>query len=71
MLCLESTKAAADIYSPVEGKIIDINTQLNNEPHLVNSHAESDGWIYKIQLNSADTLENLLSKETYLRFLNT
>jgi glycine cleavage system H protein len=67
---LESTKAAADIYSPLDGKIVEVNGQLKQQPGLINSHAESDGWIYKMQLENNAGLEKLLPKDIYEHFLS-
>lgn len=47
---LESTKAAADVYSPASGKIIAVNMALLDHPELVNTAAESDGWLFKLEL---------------------
>lgn len=63
---LESTKAAADIYSPVAGEIIEINQKLGDFIHHINSSAESDGWLFKIKLSDPAETEKLLSKEDYL-----
>lgn len=62
---LESTKAAADVYSPVSGKIIEVNTLLGNASELVNNFPEKDGWLFKISLSDAAELEVLLDKEAY------
>ena len=47
---LESTKAAADVYSPVSGNIVEVNTLLTNASELVNNFPEKDGWLYKLSL---------------------
>jgi Glycine cleavage system H protein (lipoate-binding) len=48
---LESTKAAADVYSPASGKVIAINELLRETPSLINRAAESSGWLYKLELS--------------------
>jgi glycine cleavage system H protein len=48
---LESTKAAADVYSPASGKVIAINELLRETPSLINRAAESNGWLYKLELS--------------------
>lgn len=45
---LESTKAAADVYSPASGKVIAVNEQVKINPSLINKAAESSGWLYKM-----------------------
>lgn len=63
---LESVKAAADIYSPVSGKVTEINSNLESEPDLVNKSPYDEGWLVKIQLSEPDTLpDDLLSEEEY------
>ena len=54
---LESTKAAADIYSPVSGEIIEINQKLVDFIHHINSSAEAEGWLFKIRLIDNNEIE--------------
>src|ERR1700749_3546105 len=49
---VESVKTASDIYSPVSGEILEINKTVVDNPALVNSKPDSDGWFYKIKLSS-------------------
>lgn len=67
---LESTKSAVDIYSPVSGKIIEINTRLLETPQLINQDPEKQGWICKIQLSNLSELKSLLSLSSYKEFAN-
>ncbi len=67
---LESTKAAADIYSPVTGEIVEINQKLGDFIHEVNSSAESSGWLFKIKLSDHTEIEALLNKEDYLSLIH-
>lgn len=62
---LESTKAAADVYSPVSGTILEVNTALNSDSQLVNSSPEQQGWLFKIKLSNVAELEELLAEEAY------
>jgi glycine cleavage system H protein len=64
---LESTKAAADIYSPVSGEIIAINQKLIDFIHHINSSAESEGWLFKLKLQNPSEVDTLLSREDYLK----
>lgn len=59
---LESTKAAVDIYSPVSGEILEINSQLTQSPQLINQSPENEGWIFKIRLSNREELETLLDR---------
>jgi len=61
----ESVKAASDIYAPVTGKVIEINEDLEDSPELVNSDAFGDGWLFKVKMEDAGELENLLDAEGY------
>lgn len=62
---LESTKAAADVYSPVSGKIIDVNATLSTESQLVNKSPEKEGWLFKIELTQPEELQDLMVESEY------
>lgn len=68
---LESTKAAADIYSPVSGVIVEINQALGLESEKINVAPETEGWLYKIRLTNLDERDTLLSLDEYLRLTNS
>lgn len=57
---LESTKAAADVYAPVSGLIIEVNELLNSASDLVNKSPEKEGWLFKIKLSIPDEMDHLL-----------
>ena len=71
VVILESTKAAADIYSPVSGKIIAINTKVKEVPDLLNQYPESEGWIYKIAISDPHQLTNLMSQQDYEKLVQS
>lgn len=60
---LESTKAAADVYAPVTGVIMEVNQALTTAPELINQAPEQEGWIFKIQISQAKELDELLPQE--------
>lgn len=62
---LESTKAAADIYSPVSGEIIAVNEGLKQASEKINQSAEGEGWIFKIKLSNSAELQNLMDLNRY------
>lgn len=62
---VESVKAASDVYAPVSGEITEVNEALTGDPSMVNSAAESDGWLFKMTLNNPGELESLLDKAGY------
>ncbi len=63
---LESTKAAADVYSPVSGTILEVNNSLTQASEKVNQSPENEGWLYKIKLLNPKELDLLLDTEAYL-----
>lgn len=62
---LESTKAAADIYSPVTGTIVEVNSKLNQQPELINQSPDKEGWIYKIRLSNPSEVDLLMDQAEY------
>lgn len=66
---LESTKAAADIYSPVSGEVIAINQNLNGFTEIVNTSPEEEGWLFKIKLANVSEVESLLEHTQYLELI--
>ncbi|KAI4453129.1 glycine cleavage system h protein [Holotrichia oblita] len=64
---VESVKAASDSYIPVNGKVLEINTQLEDQPELINENAY-DAWIVAIELRDKSELETLLNAEVYEKF---
>jgi glycine cleavage system H protein len=66
---LESTKAAADIYSPVSGEIVEINQKLLDFIQDINRSAEADGWLFKIKLAQPQELDSLLTRQQYLEIV--
>lgn len=62
---LESTKAAADVYSPVSGTITEVNDKVKEDSGLVNQAAESTGWLFKMDLNDPKEIDSLLDKDAY------
>lgn len=66
---VESVKAAADVYMPVSGKVIEINDSvLPDTPELINSDPYGEGWMVKIELTDPAELDQLLDAETYTKF---
>eukprot|EP01112_Ceratiomyxa_fruticulosa_P022568 TRINITY_DN8303_c0_g1_i1.p1 TRINITY_DN8303_c0_g1~~TRINITY_DN8303_c0_g1_i1.p1 ORF type:complete len:158 (+),score=28.42 TRINITY_DN8303_c0_g1_i1:84-557(+) len=62
---VESVKAASDVYSPVSGDIVDVNSKLTDQPGLVNESPFRDGWMIKVKLNKQDELKTLLDEKAY------
>ena len=62
---VESVKAASDIYSPVSGEIIEVNSALEDEPELVNGSPYDDGWLFSVKISSGEDFRDLLDAEGY------
>ena len=62
---VESVKAASDLFSPVTGKIVEINEALDSEPSLANSDPSGNGWFFKIKLSDTDELDSLMDEASY------
>lgn len=65
VVVVESVKAASDVYAPIDGEITEVNDKLSDEPALVNSSAESDGWLFKMKVSDTSQLEGLMDKAAY------
>ena len=64
---VESVKAVSDVYAPVGGEVIEVNTLLESEPEKVNTDAYGEGWIARVRMNG-ETVE-LLDEATYTTYL--
>ena len=62
---VESVKAAADVYMPVSGKVIEVNEALADTPELVNSDPFGEAWMVKVELSDASELDALLDAAAY------
>ena len=68
---VESVKAASDVYSPVSGTVTEGNPALEDDPALVNTAPESEGWFFKLRISDASELEGLMDKGAYKAFCDT
>ena len=64
---VESVKAAADVYMPVSGKIVEVNEALRADPSLANSDPMGAGWFFKVELSDPAQIEGLLDEAAYAR----
>lgn len=62
---VESVKAASEIYSPLGGKVVEINTEVENDPSIINGSPYEDGWIFKVRFEDEADLEDLLDAVGY------
>jgi len=68
---VESVKAAADLYMPVAGEVIEVNEALRADPSLANSDPQGAGWFFRIRPSDATELANLMDQATYDAFVKT
>ena len=69
-LCvIESVKAASDIYAPIDGEVIEINNNLNDDASIVNQDPEKEGWIFKMKISDLSQYNNLMTLNEYLSSL--
>ncbi len=66
---VESVKAASDVYSPVSGTIVEVNSSLADKPETINEDAWGEGWLFVVQPSDADPLAELLSPDDYAQML--
>jgi glycine cleavage system H protein len=64
---IESVKAAADTFTPVSGKVVEVNEELEDSPQLLNE-GPFDNWIVAIEMDDPSELENLMDEEAYKIF---
>lgn len=62
---VESVKAAADVYAPLSGEVVEVNAELENAPELINSEAFEGGWLMKIKASDPAEWDTLLDPEAY------
>ncbi|MBN2642648.1 MAG: glycine cleavage system protein GcvH [Victivallales bacterium] len=66
---VESVKAASDFYAPISGKVLAINTDLEDNPELLNESAEDEAWICQLDLENANDVKDLMDEDAYAEFL--
>ena len=68
---IESVKAASDIYTPIDGEIIEVNEKLNDNGALVNEDPENTAWIFKLKISEPSQFNDLMTLSEYQEFLKT
>ncbi|XP_022194970.1 glycine cleavage system H protein, mitochondrial [Nilaparvata lugens] len=68
---LESVKAASELYSPISGKVVEKNVKVEESPALINKSCYEEGWLFKVEIDKKDELEELMNEEEYSKFLKT
>lgn len=62
---VESVKAASDVYAPVSGEVLEGNSKVADDPSLVNSDPQGDGWFFKLRLEDPSELDGLMNENAY------
>ncbi len=66
---VESVKAASDVYAPVSGTVSEGNVALADDPSLINTDPEGEGWFFKLDLSDTSQLEGLMDEAAYKEFV--
>jgi glycine cleavage system H protein len=67
---VESVKAASDVYAPLAGRVVEVNSALVDNPALINSEPTAEGWFFKIELSGA-LPDDLMDENAYAAFVET
>ncbi|KUJ05756.1 glycine cleavage system protein H [Stenotrophomonas maltophilia] len=62
---VESVKAASDVYSPISGKVVEVNSALSDKPETINEDAYGEGWMFVVELTNAEEVNELLDPDAY------
>jgi glycine cleavage system H protein len=66
---IDSVKAVSDLYAPLDGEVVEVNTRLDDEPELINDSCYEGGWMIRIEPRSAGDLDTLLDAAAYRELL--
>ena len=66
---VESVKAVSEVFCPVSGEVIEVNSKLEEKPELINQSPHKDAWMIKIRITNLEELKELLSAEEYEEYL--
>ena len=66
---VESVKAASDVYSPLSGKVVEVNSALADKPETINEDAYGEGWLFVLESSDVDQLAELLSPDDYAELI--
>ena len=68
---VESVKAASEVFAPLSGEVLEVNSELEGAPGLVNEDAEGKGWFIKLKITNPAELDDLMNEHAYKSFLDT
>ncbi|MEC8066631.1 MAG: glycine cleavage system protein GcvH [Pseudomonadota bacterium] len=67
---VESVKAASEVYSPLTGEVVEVNSELEESPEVVNQHPFDDGWLMKVKLKDKGELDDLMPADQYKDYID-
>lgn len=68
---VESVKAASDVYAPVSGEVVEGNPAIADDPSIINSDPEGEGWFFKVKLDDPGELDGLMDEGAYREWIKT
>ena len=68
---VESVKAASDVYAPIAGRIVEVNSALTDDPGLINREPTGEGWFFKIEPSDASSIAALMDESAYAAFVDS
>ena len=67
---IEAVKTVSDLFMPVSGEVLEFNSQLDDNPELINSDSYGEGWIVKIAMSNQTELDTLMNSQAYQEMIN-
>jgi len=69
MCVVESSKAASDVYSPISGKVVTLNIELEDNPEIINEDPYGEGWMFEIEMSNPSETQELMTAAEYKKFI--
>ena len=67
---VEAVKTVSDLFMPINGEVLEFNTNLEDNPELINSDPYGEGWIIRVSVSNSDELDELLSSDDYKKLVD-
>ena len=67
---IESVKTASEVYAPISGRVIEVNTRIEETPEIINNSPLQEGWLFKIEVMNSEEIQELILKSEYELFIN-
>ncbi len=69
MCVVESSKAASDVYSPISGKVVTLNIELEDNPEIINEDPYGEGWMFEVEMSNPSEAQELMTAAEYKKFI--